>query len=219
MKAQSPIHKNAVIPKPVDINGLFDIGVDDAIWDNPGLDGDVEETPPAWLADEKTREGIKAMLMYDWGKEEISRLNIEMQALFASLTEQYLAIEKAVAKWTDAVLLFEIRHKGKALQSTTSTPWQLLSSLPIHPGLQQPSFVKVDRDTEQTIPLEAEYPTLMESENTTVDLEELDQDRWHTGQDVEDEEELEDVVMQELEWGDTYNRVDLGDSEDWIDSI
>ncbi|KAF9504539.1 hypothetical protein BS47DRAFT_1257332, partial [Hydnum rufescens UP504] len=96
MKAQSPIHKNAVIPKPVDINDLFDIGVDDAIWDDAGLDGDVEETPPAWLADEKTREGIKAMLMYDWGKEEIGQLNIEMQALFASLTEQYLAIEKAV---------------------------------------------------------------------------------------------------------------------------
>lgn len=100
MKARSPIHKNAVIPKPVDINGLFDIGVDDAIWEDAGLDGDVEETPPAWLADEKTREGIKAMLMYERGKEEISRLNLEMQALFASLTEQYLAIEKAVATCT-----------------------------------------------------------------------------------------------------------------------
>ncbi|KAF9514017.1 hypothetical protein BS47DRAFT_1282585, partial [Hydnum rufescens UP504] len=65
MKARSAIHKNAVIPKPVDINGLFDIGVDDAIWEDAGLDGDAEEAPPAWLADEGIREGIKAMLMYD----------------------------------------------------------------------------------------------------------------------------------------------------------
>lgn len=100
MKAQSAIHKNAVIPKPVDISGLFDIGVDDAIWEDAGLDGDAEEAPPAWLADEKTREGIKAMLMYDHGKEEIWRLSIEMHALVASLAQQCLAIEKAMARCT-----------------------------------------------------------------------------------------------------------------------
>ena len=100
MKAQSAIHKNAVIPKPVDISGLFDIGVDDAIWEDAGLDGDAEEAPPAWLADENTREGIKAMLVYDHGKEEIWRLSIEMHALVASLAQQCLAIEKAMARCT-----------------------------------------------------------------------------------------------------------------------
>ncbi|KAF9511891.1 hypothetical protein BS47DRAFT_1283341, partial [Hydnum rufescens UP504] len=74
MKAQSATHKNAVIPKPVDINDLFDIGVDDAIWEDAGLNGDAEEAPPAWLADEGIRDGIKAMLMYNCGKEEIQRL-------------------------------------------------------------------------------------------------------------------------------------------------
>lgn len=118
----------------------------------------------------------------------------------------------------DAVLLFEMTRKGKALQTTTSTAWQLLSSLPIHPALQQPSFVEVGGEKEQTVPLG-------EGENTTLDLEELDQDGWPIGQDVEDingvgdEEELEDVVIQGLEWVDTYNKGELGDSEDWIESI
>ncbi|KAF9502919.1 hypothetical protein BS47DRAFT_1369925 [Hydnum rufescens UP504] len=65
MKSRSAIYKNAVIPTPVVVDQLFDMGVDDIIWQDAGLDVEVEDNPPAWLADEKIQDGIKAMLMYE----------------------------------------------------------------------------------------------------------------------------------------------------------
>ncbi|KAF9504822.1 hypothetical protein BS47DRAFT_1307570 [Hydnum rufescens UP504] len=89
MKARSRIHAAAVVPKPVEVDRLFEIGVDDEIWQDAGLDGDAEDTPPEWLSNEQVQEGIKAMLMYTRGKEEIKVLNHEIHVLLAWLSQEH----------------------------------------------------------------------------------------------------------------------------------
>ncbi|KAG6821849.1 hypothetical protein H0H92_000514, partial [Tricholoma furcatifolium] len=60
---KAPPH--AVCPEKIETKGLYALDVDDAIWQDAGLDHDddnVSEGPPLWLASEAVREGIKAML-------------------------------------------------------------------------------------------------------------------------------------------------------------
>ncbi|KAG6805165.1 hypothetical protein H0H92_000474, partial [Tricholoma furcatifolium] len=55
----------AAAPSKIETKGLFALDVDDAIWQDVGLSDDVNEDGiglPAWLADDKVREGIRAVL-------------------------------------------------------------------------------------------------------------------------------------------------------------
>ncbi|KAJ3780706.1 hypothetical protein GGU10DRAFT_397699 [Lentinula aff. detonsa] len=68
---------NAVPPKPIDMDKLFSLDVDDDIWLDIGLgydndnDNDNDNTaPPLWLSNEKIREGIRALLDRDHCEEE-----------------------------------------------------------------------------------------------------------------------------------------------------
>ncbi|KAG6847718.1 hypothetical protein H0H93_006354, partial [Arthromyces matolae] len=51
------------------VKGLFSLDVDDTIWEDVGLNEDDIE-PPAWLADQAVRDGIKALLEHDRCSEE-----------------------------------------------------------------------------------------------------------------------------------------------------
>ncbi|KAG6821915.1 hypothetical protein H0H92_016148, partial [Tricholoma furcatifolium] len=67
---KAPPH--AVCPEKIETKGLYALDVDDAIWQDAGLDhdDDVSEGPPPWLASEAVREGIRAMLEYNRCIEE-----------------------------------------------------------------------------------------------------------------------------------------------------
>ncbi|KAF9510469.1 hypothetical protein BS47DRAFT_1300216, partial [Hydnum rufescens UP504] len=51
--------QNAVIPPPIDIKGLFNLDVDNDIWQDVGLaDDKFEGKVLPWLGDEDVRNGI-----------------------------------------------------------------------------------------------------------------------------------------------------------------
>src|ERR1700761_107835 len=63
--------RGVVAPLPIPEKGLYQLDVDDAIWQDVGLDDNAPGgSPPLWLADEKVRLGIRAMLQKDRCGEE-----------------------------------------------------------------------------------------------------------------------------------------------------
>ncbi|KAJ7788818.1 hypothetical protein B0H14DRAFT_2267290, partial [Mycena olivaceomarginata] len=65
----------AVAPSPIPAKDIFQLDVDNAIWQDMGLD---EDTAPAeWLVNDKVRAGIRAMLQKDRCNEEAPRLKRE----------------------------------------------------------------------------------------------------------------------------------------------
>ncbi|KAJ6596390.1 hypothetical protein DFH09DRAFT_1305273 [Mycena vulgaris] len=66
--------KGAIAPIPVPAKGIYQLDVDDAIWQDLGLDGDEQGVAPLWLSNEKVRAGIRALLQKDRCKEEAPQL-------------------------------------------------------------------------------------------------------------------------------------------------
>ena len=88
----------AVVPIELESQGIFNLRIDDPIWNDLGLDefstGD-DEPPPLWLASEDVRKGIKALLLRDRCVEEETRLRNEALTLQAWLLEEWLSVQKA----------------------------------------------------------------------------------------------------------------------------
>ncbi|KAK7442255.1 hypothetical protein VKT23_016225 [Stygiomarasmius scandens] len=87
--------KTAVAPKFIDTKNLFNLNVDDLIWQDIGLDKD-EGAPPPWLKDEDIRKGIKAMLEIDRCDEENDWLIVEMQSLQEWFAEEWMVLMKTL---------------------------------------------------------------------------------------------------------------------------
>ncbi|KAG6904294.1 hypothetical protein DXG01_011130 [Tephrocybe rancida] len=65
----------AICPKKLEIKGIFALDVDDAIWEDLGLDEGSPVATPPWLSDEGVRAGIRALLEYDCCIEEKLSVN------------------------------------------------------------------------------------------------------------------------------------------------
>ncbi|KAF8212959.1 hypothetical protein K438DRAFT_1566092, partial [Mycena galopus ATCC 62051] len=72
--------KGAVAPPPIPEKGLYQLDVDDMIWQDVGLD-DADGPPPPWLVNDKVRSGIRAMLQRDRCFKEAPRLVRERRHL------------------------------------------------------------------------------------------------------------------------------------------
>ena len=74
---------NAAVPPPqsIDMDQLFNLDVDDEIWQDIGLEEMDSTNPPHWMSEDAVRDGIKAMLELDRCKEEGERLVHECRAL------------------------------------------------------------------------------------------------------------------------------------------
>ena len=91
------IKKNVLPPLHIDLNNLFTLDVDDTIWQDIGLTESEESTEPLpWLCDEEVRDGIKAMLEWDWCEEESHRLVMEKQSLQHWFREERLIVNEAI---------------------------------------------------------------------------------------------------------------------------
>ncbi|KAJ7215361.1 hypothetical protein GGX14DRAFT_562578 [Mycena pura] len=67
--------RGVVAPLPIPEKGLYQLDVDDVIWQDVGLDDNVPgSSPPLWLADANVRSRIRAMLQKDRCGEEAPRL-------------------------------------------------------------------------------------------------------------------------------------------------
>ncbi|KAJ7302004.1 hypothetical protein DFH08DRAFT_919019 [Mycena albidolilacea] len=96
--AKAPPHSMAPLPIPAD--HVWQLDLDDDIWQDVGLDDDeISAEPPLWLCDEKVRSGIRAMLELDRCKEENVRLKKERCAMQVWFAEEWqvvnLALEQA----------------------------------------------------------------------------------------------------------------------------
>jgi hypothetical protein len=88
--------RGARIPQMLDIRKLFCLDVDDQIWNDDGLGGIEEETAPRWLADDKVRDGIAALLEQDRCEEEEERLVTEQGAMHTWLWEEWAALKESL---------------------------------------------------------------------------------------------------------------------------
>lgn len=91
--------RGSIAPLPIPPKGLWQLDVDDAIFQDVGLDereddADGDGHPPPWLCDDKVRDGIKALLELDRCGEEDARLRRENLALRVWFKEEWeLAVE------------------------------------------------------------------------------------------------------------------------------
>ncbi|KAL0566324.1 hypothetical protein V5O48_015695, partial [Marasmius crinis-equi] len=85
-------------PRPIPMDTLFSLDVDNKIWQDVGLtdEWDHGDLPP-WLADDKVRAGIRGLLCYDRGREEIARLMQERDAMQDWFAEEWSVLIEAIA--------------------------------------------------------------------------------------------------------------------------
>ncbi|KAJ7477637.1 hypothetical protein FB451DRAFT_1396593 [Mycena latifolia] len=101
----------AVAPLPVPSKGLYQLDVDDVIWQDLGLD-DQEGTPPRWLSDDNVRSGIHALLQKDQCEEEAPRLKRERKHLQIWFATEWQAVEQAISLSEGAIKYqFQLRRK------------------------------------------------------------------------------------------------------------
>ncbi|KAG6904048.1 hypothetical protein DXG01_012965, partial [Tephrocybe rancida] len=86
----------AICPKKLEIKGIFALDVDDAIWEDLGLDEGSPVATPPWLSDEGVRAGIRALLEYDRCIEEKVRLRHECRSMHFWLSEEWRIVNLAL---------------------------------------------------------------------------------------------------------------------------
>ncbi|THU94094.1 hypothetical protein K435DRAFT_563197, partial [Dendrothele bispora CBS 962.96] len=105
----------AVAPKKIDSETLFDLDVDEDIWQDIGLDEEDAGPPPPWLCDESARKGIRAMLELDRCEEEMARIRMNRRALQEWFVDEWEVLEKAVANTDDQGVSYQLAIRRKFL--------------------------------------------------------------------------------------------------------
>ncbi|KAJ7845029.1 hypothetical protein B0H14DRAFT_2358311, partial [Mycena olivaceomarginata] len=113
---KAPPHSMALLPIPAD--HLWQLDMDDDIWQDVGLDDDeISAEPPLWLCDEKVRSGIRAMLELDRCKEENVRLKKERCAMQVWFAEEWQVVNLALEQAGVLIMiLHEICANGVSLR-------------------------------------------------------------------------------------------------------
>lgn len=102
MMRKRHVPRNAVCPEPIPMDKLFSLDVDDAIWQDIGLDESADmNDPPLWLCDEKVRKGIQGVLLRDRCDEEFSRLRSERRNLREWFAEEWQIVNDSLELTSD----------------------------------------------------------------------------------------------------------------------
>jgi len=96
--------QNAIAPVKIEMEGLFNLDVDDDIWLDIGLGYDDEDdhgggigsAPLLWLSDDNVQAGIWAMLDRDCCLEERKRLLNERDAMQEWFSEEWMVVLRAM---------------------------------------------------------------------------------------------------------------------------
>ncbi|KAJ3720315.1 hypothetical protein C8R42DRAFT_582613, partial [Lentinula raphanica] len=98
---------NAIAPRPIPMKELFSLDIDDAIWDDCGLEGeDNSAGPPLWLSDEQVRVGIQGILLRDRCDEELLRLKHEIRVMEDWFAEEWRVVVTAISNTQGILLIF-----------------------------------------------------------------------------------------------------------------
>ena len=89
----------AIAPLPIDMDSLFNLDVDDNIWQDFGLTDDNDEGMeiPLWLGEEWVKKGIKSLLEVDRSMEERRRLISECISMRQWFREEWVIVTNALA--------------------------------------------------------------------------------------------------------------------------
>lgn len=84
----------AIPPQLISHDGIFQLDVDDEIWQDIGLE-DGTADPPRWLSDQNVRQGICLLLDLDRCLEEEGRLKREHCIMQEYMIMQWTALQRA----------------------------------------------------------------------------------------------------------------------------
>lgn len=116
----------AIMPLDVPKDKMWDLDVDDPIWNDVGLgwsepgapldndrDGDGEEgiQIPRWMGDDGIRRGMHALALRDRGREEKIRLSLERDALESEAREVWNALTHLLEVEEDPDYLFQWQYR------------------------------------------------------------------------------------------------------------
>jgi hypothetical protein len=93
------------VPKKLQTAMLFRLDVDDVIWDEDGLIEDVTN-PPEWLANQKVRDAIPAMLECDRIHEEMERLDVEENRMMLWLRYEIMDTQRVLLDFRGECLTY-----------------------------------------------------------------------------------------------------------------
>jgi hypothetical protein len=86
----------AIAPLHISREGIFQLDVDDEIWQDIGLEDEVAD-PPCWLADDNVRQGIRLLLDHDRCVEDENRLSRECCVMQEWMITEWTTLESARA--------------------------------------------------------------------------------------------------------------------------
>ncbi|KAF8217953.1 hypothetical protein K438DRAFT_1952812 [Mycena galopus ATCC 62051] len=90
--------RGAIAPQLIDAKKVFELDVDDSIWQDVGLEDDDDRgEPPLWLSSDSVRSGIRAVLQLDRADEEDAMLAKETRSMRAWFIEEWDVLRLAVA--------------------------------------------------------------------------------------------------------------------------
>lgn len=117
LKQENRAPRGALIPPEINKEGLFDLDVDDDIWQDIGLDEATDEnnTIPGWLGNENIRQAIKSLLELDRCEEEEIRLSKERCAMQEWMIEEWLCVKKAIEQCGNIHMKYQLQLRAQYL--------------------------------------------------------------------------------------------------------
>lgn len=94
----------SVAPPKVDVDRLFNLDVDEDIWQDIGLEEDEEAAPARWQTDPQVREGIRVMQEVDRCEEEEARLAHERASLQEWMLDEWNSVMVALRDLGERVI-------------------------------------------------------------------------------------------------------------------
>ncbi|KAJ3761312.1 hypothetical protein EV360DRAFT_38080, partial [Lentinula raphanica] len=173
--------QNACPPALISMKELFNLDVDDEIWQDVGLDDSDGQDPPPWLSDDKVRSGIKAVLMRDRCDEELLRLEHEVCSLQQWVHKEWDIITETIDAATDPDILYQL-NKEKDYLVRLYVIWEKdLKKIPCFvpengwgPTEVELSAMQVLIETEQVVVDDEELLFEDSDESTEFDEDDLD---------------------------------------------
>ncbi|KAL0566484.1 hypothetical protein V5O48_015526 [Marasmius crinis-equi] len=107
---------NAMAPEKIPMDRLFMLDVDNGIWQDVGLTDKYDNhQPPAWLANDSVRTGIRAMLERDHSLEEIERLSHERDAMQQWFADEWGVLMRAIDETPHPNVSFQLCQRRSEL--------------------------------------------------------------------------------------------------------
>ncbi|KAI6004876.1 hypothetical protein EDD15DRAFT_2384749 [Pisolithus albus] len=193
---QGKAPQGSIAPVLIPRDALFKLDVDDDIWQDAGLEDDTGRFPPAWLADENVRSGIRSLLELRRCEEEERRLLHERRMLMEWFSEEWSRLQRARQGSNDD-LAYELDCHASALASLCLR-WQ--TALRDFPSLHDENWGATNEELNSKMLISPLLATSSDEEESLDDLAFEDEE----GLEVLDDELL--CVAEEFALADEYHQ-------------